>query len=127
MSTVIFEARLEDGCVALDARGAVDLATQERFEATVVGNLALAPVVLDLSGVDFFAISALGALLRCEAAAEALGHPLVLTRPRSLVLLLLELAGVDRRVRLERVAAPERPGRPEGPLVSFGAPAGART
>lgn len=121
MSSVIFAARLEDGRVVLNGRGAVDLATQERFEATIVGNLALAPVVVDLSGVDFFAISALGALLRCEVAAEALGHPLVVTRPRPPVVLLLELSGLDRRVHVEPAVGPE------GPLVSVGAPARART
>ena len=110
-STVLFEARLRQGTVVLRPHGEVDVATQQAFAATIISNVSRRPVEVDLSRVDFLAISSLGALLTCQLLAERCGHRLVFARATPPVRMLLALSGVDRRLELGE----EGPGRPLAP------------
>lgn len=82
----------------LIVEGDVDLADQRRVERAISTALNEGPVVVDLHRVSFFAISALGALLRCRRHGLVAGHPLVLASPRPQVARLLRAARLARQL-----------------------------
>jgi anti-anti-sigma factor len=104
--------------------GEVDILTARRCDTVlqrVAGELAAEPVaarrvlVCDLGGVRFLGASGLGALVRADDAARALGVDLVLVGAQRAVRRPLELSGLDRRLRLHARLVDAVPGR-EGQL-----------
>ena len=78
--------------------GDLDLATEHEFERVIADALVAGPVVVNLEGVRFFAVSGLGVLLRCRRRALAHGHPLVLAAPQRQFQRLLHAARLQRHL-----------------------------
>jgi anti-anti-sigma factor len=94
MDTLTLQSRTADPFVVLSATGELDLHTQDVFEDVLNQHLAVSPVVVDLSGVDFLAISALRSLVLCHAKAGTAGHQLFFAEASQQALRLLLLAGL---------------------------------
>lgn len=96
MQTLRIESHSSDPYVVLKAVGELDLHTQDEFEHAVLEPLRSSPVVVDLSEVDFLAVSALRSLLACHGRAAADGRQLLFAQPSRQAVRLLSLAGLDR-------------------------------
>jgi anti-sigma B factor antagonist len=95
-------ARSEGPFVVLDVAGELDLATQPDFERAVIDRLTTAPVVVDLSGLEFFAISSLSSLVVCHTAATSCGRELWFAAPSRQLVRLLHLSGLDDVLAVHR-------------------------
>ena len=117
MDTLTLLARTSEPFVVFEAVGALDLHTQGEFEDAVVRELATSSVVVDLSGLEFLAISALRSLMVCHGMADAEGRDLVYAGPSRQTLRLLTVAGLDEVLPLrpsvkDVIAAPVRVAAP---------------
>lgn len=81
--------------VVLRVTGELDLDNQGQFEQSVLERLTTDSVVLDCSGLEFLAISALRSLDVCAAAAAAADRQFTLMCPSEQVSRLLALAGME--------------------------------
>ena len=109
MSTLIFQARSREDAVVLTPHGEVDAETQQVFEATVRTAVMARPVVVDLSRLRYFALSALDALTRTQLVAEAREHRLLYVDPPPPVRMMLTLSGVDQRIEVLPATEGARP------------------
>jgi len=75
--------------------GELDLHTQDGFEAEVVRHLLGGSVVVDLTGLEFLAISSLRSLLACDASAGARHRRVVYAAPPQQARRLLHVSGLD--------------------------------
>ncbi len=80
--------------------GELDLTTELRFEAQLLRALSDGPVVVDLAGVEFFAISTLASLVSCHRASLEAAVPLVIAAAPPAVRRLLHIAGLDAEIPL---------------------------
>jgi len=118
-----FIDRVRQGCVVVDVRGEVDLASARilgRHLLLVLTRHASA-TILDLSGLAFLDCAGLRVLLAASRQAAAHGGSLILAAPRPVVVKLLRLTGSDQHLAIfptvaEAVAAhrtrPGAQGRP---------------
>lgn len=84
-----------DPFVVLKATGEIDLHNLDEFERVVCELLEGAPVVVDLSGLEFFAICALRSLIICQRTAAAKGHQVFYAEPSQQLARLLTLSGLS--------------------------------
>ena len=92
--------RLLGGVILVEVRGAIDLFTapdldRQLFEATRIGQLTPARLMLDLSGVTFLDHAGLDALLHLQDRWGAASGTLELLAPSSSVVRLLHEADLD--------------------------------
>jgi anti-sigma B factor antagonist len=85
----------EDGRKVVVVDGEIDLATAPRFEAFLVGVIALrrGDVILDMSSVDFMDSTGIGVLVRAELSLLGSDGRLVLRSPSPAVARVLAVAG----------------------------------
>ena len=95
MQALQLQPQKADPFVVLRATGELDLHTQDEFEREVARFLGATPVIVDLSGLDFLAISALRSLMVCHRQAATTGHELHYAEPSAQTLRLLSLSGLD--------------------------------
>ena len=95
VQTLSIQPQTVDPFVVLRASGDLDLQTQDEFERVVGRHLQSSPVIVDLSAVDFLAISALRSLIVCHRLAGSLGHELHYAGPSQQTLRLLSISGLD--------------------------------
>jgi anti-anti-sigma factor len=95
MQPLTLEPLAGDPFAVLRASGELDLHTQDEFEQAVRRLLDTSPVVVDLSGIDFLAISALQSLLVCHRLAASMGRVLFFAEPSPQTLRLLTVSGLD--------------------------------
>ena len=105
MNALTMNITVEDPIAVFTVIGEIDLHTQDLFERAVAEQLARSPVVVDLSGVEFLAISALRSLLACNAAAARHGHELYYAQVPGQVLRLLSITGLDEALPLRASVA----------------------
>ncbi len=91
---------LLDGVMVVEVRGAIDLFTapdlgRQLFEATRIGQMTPARLMLDLSGVTFLDQAGLDALLHLQDRWGAASGTLELLAPSSSVVRLLHEADLD--------------------------------
>ena len=79
----------------VQADGDLDLATQHSFESTVFHELDRTSLVVDLSRLDFLAISALRSLLLADRYAAQRGRGLVFVEPTGAGRRLLDVSRLD--------------------------------
>ncbi len=79
----------------LKASGELDLDTQDAFQTAVRDLLERSSVVVDLSEVEFVAISALRTLIECHRLATSMGHLLFFAEPTRQMVRLLTVTGLD--------------------------------
>ncbi|PSL57461.1 anti-sigma-factor antagonist [Saccharothrix carnea] len=88
--------------VVVRVAGEVDAMTVRELRHEIAVGLALAtppaPVVVDLSDVDFFAAAGLNELHRGHLAAQAAGVPLRVVASHRHVLRPFEISGLDREI-----------------------------
>ncbi|OZM79170.1 anti-anti-sigma factor [Pseudonocardia sp. MH-G8] len=93
-----------DGCLILAVRGEVDLSTGGRLMeagSAALREAAGAPVVLDLTGVDFLSSSGLGLLVALHDDGRELGAPLrVVVDPTRPVIRPIRTMGLDEVLSL---------------------------
>jgi anti-sigma B factor antagonist len=93
-----------DGCLILAVRGEVDLSTGGRLMeagSAALREAAGAPVVLDLTGVDFLSSSGLGLLVALHDDGRELGAPLrVVVDPTRPVIRPIRTMGLDEVLAL---------------------------
>src|SRR5688500_10201618 len=95
VQTLSLERQTSDPFVVLKPVGELDLQTQDDFEQAVAQLLGTSPVVIDLSRVEFLAISALRSLIACHQLARSLGYELFFAAPSRQILRLLAVSGLD--------------------------------
>ena len=95
VQTLSLESQASDPFVVLKAIGDLDLQTQDDFEQAVSLLLGTSPVVVDLSQVEFLAISALRSLIVCHRLSRSLGQQLFFAEPSRQILRLLAVSGLD--------------------------------
>jgi anti-anti-sigma factor len=95
MEMLSLRSHASDPFVVFEVVGELDLHTQREFEETVSRQLVTSPVIVDLSGVEFLAISALRSLMVCHGIAGAEGRPLFYAGPTKQTARLLSVAGLD--------------------------------
>jgi anti-anti-sigma factor len=97
MQSATAEAATPDEPFAvIQVTGELDLDTQDSFEAEVLQRLKGGSVVIDLSRLEFLAISSLRALLSCQRSAGEESHRVVYAGPPQQARRLLEVSGLDR-------------------------------
>ena len=93
-----------DGCLILAVRGEVDLSTGGRLMeagSAALREAAGAPVILDLTGVDFLSSSGLGLLVALHDDGRELGAPLrVVVDPTRPVIRPIRTMGLDEVLAL---------------------------
>lgn len=94
MHSLSLEARHSDPFVIVEATGELDLHNQDEFERVVSQLLGASSVVVDLSGLQFLAISALKSLMVCQRLAGSVGHQLFYAGPSRQTRRLLEVSGL---------------------------------
>jgi len=129
--SLIIGVRAEPGYVIITAAGEIDIFTVARLREelfTLAGDGR--PLTADLDRVTFLGAAGLGALAGAARRAAARGTSLHVVCARSQARQLLELAGLDRTVRLARTlpetlralpAAPDPaawPARPPQPVLA---------
>ena len=102
METLTLRSRASDPFAVFEVVGELDLHTQGEFEEAVSRQLVTSPVIVDLSGVEFLAISALRSLMVCHGIAGAEGRPLFYAGPTKQTVRLLSVAGSTRPCRCDR-------------------------
>lgn len=95
MNPLMLDHSEGDPFAVLRVSGELDLCTQDEFEQAVRRLLGSSPVVVDLSGVDFLAISALQSLLVCHRLAASMGRVLFFAEPSPQTVRLLQVSGLD--------------------------------
>ena len=95
MQSLLLQPHSADPFLVLEATGELDLHTQDEFEREVSRHLSVSSVVVDLSGLDFLAISALRSLIVCHRQAGPTGHQLFYAEASPQILRLLSLSGLD--------------------------------
>ena len=100
MQSLWLDPHVSDPFVVLRATGEVDLHNQHELERVVGELLERSPVVVDLSGLDFFAISALRSLIVCHNLAASRGHEVFYAEPPSQLARLLDISGLDAVLRV---------------------------
>lgn len=96
MHTLSLDPQESDPFVVLRASGEVDLHNLDELERGVGALLESSSVVVDLSGLDFFAICALRSLIVCHQLAGVNGHEVFWAEPSSQLARLLTLSGLDQ-------------------------------
>lgn len=94
MQSLILQPHQADPFTLLKASGELDLHNQDQFEQMVADSLRSGPVIVDLSGLEFFAICALRSLVVCHRLATSTGHELCFAQPSSQLLRLLRISGL---------------------------------
>ncbi len=94
------ESHAADAFTVVRATGELDLDTQDEFEDVVSAHLTSSSVVVDLSDVEFLAISALRALMVCHAVAGGVGREVYYAGPTRQTRRLLDVAGLDATLTL---------------------------
>lgn len=89
-----------DHFTVVRAVGELDLDTQDAFEGVVSGHLLSSSVVVDLSAVEFLAISALRSLMVCHAVAGTTGREIYYAGPTRQSRRLLAIAGLYETLSL---------------------------
>ena len=84
----------------IQVTGELDLHTQAGFEAEVARHLLGGSVIIDLTGLEFLAISSLRSLLACEASAGAQHRRVVYAAPPRQARRLLHVSGLDAVLRV---------------------------
>lgn len=99
--------RFSEMLFVLRLSGDLDIDTQSRFESTVCGLLERGSVIVDLSRLEFMAISSLRSLVICHRLAAGRGHALVFASPSRQARRLLSVSRLDGflHVRSSVVAA----------------------
>lgn len=95
MQTLVLEPQTSDPFVVVRAMGELDLHTQDEFERVISRLLGRSAVIVDLSAVEFLAISALRSLMVCHALAGSVGHELVYAGPSRQTRRLLAVSGLE--------------------------------
>lgn len=95
MQSLLLQPHSADPFLVLEATGELDLHTQDEFEVEVGRYLGDSSVVVDLSGLDFLAISALRSLIVCHRRADPSGHQLFYAEASPQALRLLSVSGLD--------------------------------
>jgi anti-sigma B factor antagonist len=95
MDTLTLHSHTSSPFVIFEAVGELDLHTQDDFEDTVSEQLGRTAVVVDLSGVEFLAASAIRALMVCHGVAGSAGRELYYAGPTRQTTRLLSVAGLD--------------------------------
>ena len=95
METLTLRSHTSEPFTVFEVVGELDLHTQGEFEEAVSRQLVTSPVIVDLSGVEFLAISALRSLMVCHGIAGAEGRPLFYAGPTRQTVRLLSVAGLD--------------------------------
>lgn len=106
MQTLFLVSQESDPFVVLKATGELDLHTQDEFERTVTELLESSPVLVDLSELDFFAISALRCLVVCHRKAVSTGHEVFYVEPSRQLLRLLSISGLEGVLPVRSPVAP---------------------
>jgi anti-anti-sigma factor len=99
-SPTVEPASLDEPFVVVEVTGELDLDTQDRFEAEVAGHLVAHSVVIDMSRLEFLAISSLRSLLLCDRSATEGQRRVVYAGPSRQARRLLEVAGLDGVLRV---------------------------
>ena len=86
--------------VVVEVTGELDIDTQDGFEAEVSDHLRGCSVVIDLSRLEFMAISSLRSLLSCEQSATDWSRSLVYAGPPVQARRLLAVSGLDTVLRV---------------------------
>ena len=105
MHALSLDSRPSDHFTVVRAVGELDLHTQDDFEAVVSGHLTSDSVVVDLSDVEFLAISALRALMVCHAIAGGAGREIYYAGPTRQTRRLLDVAGLGETLSLRASVA----------------------
>lgn len=87
--------RFSEMLFVLRLSGDLDIDTQSRFESTVCGLLERGSVVVDLSRLEFMAISSLRSLVICHRLAASRGHALLFAAPSRQARRLLSVSRLD--------------------------------
>ncbi len=95
MQSLLLQPHSAHPFLVLEATGELDLHTQDQFEREVGRHLGVSSVVVDFSGLDFLAISALRSLIVCHREAGPTGHQLFYADASPQTLRLLSLSGLD--------------------------------
>jgi anti-anti-sigma factor len=104
-SATIESATPDEPFAVIQVTGELDLDTQDSFEAEVLQRLKGGSVVIDLSRLEFLAISSLRALISCELSAHEERHRVVYADPPQQARRLLEVAGLDQVLSLSATLA----------------------
>jgi anti-anti-sigma factor len=86
--------------VVVEVTGELDLDTQDGFEAEVFRHLEGHSVVIDMSRLEFLAISSLRSLLLCDRSATEGHRRVVYAGPPNQARRLLEVSGLDGVLRV---------------------------
>ncbi|HLN76111.1 MAG TPA: STAS domain-containing protein [Nocardioidaceae bacterium] len=95
MDVLGIDPRLSEVLFVLKVSGDLDLETQSRFEATVFDLLDRGSVVVDLTRLEFMAISSLRSLVLGHRYAASRRHALVFAGPSRQTRRLLSVARLD--------------------------------
>jgi anti-anti-sigma factor len=119
------EPQVVDPFVVLKAIGELDLHTQDEFESALRDLLATSSVVVDLSEVEFLAVSALRTLIECHRLATSMGNLLFFAEPTKQTARLFALTGLDAVLpvapSVSDVVAPTTDGLPGSARDAVGA------
>lgn len=96
VQSLSLEPRNSEPFVVVEVTGELDLHTQDEFERVVSQLLGSSSVVVDLSGLEFLAISALRSLMVCHGLASSVGHELFYAGASQQTQRLLVLSGLDQ-------------------------------
>jgi anti-anti-sigma factor len=101
-SRLLVEAAGDDRQSTLRVRGEVDISTADTFTDALRTALYQSTLQLsvDLSGVTFFGVAGLRALLRLRQEAESLATDLILLAPPDCVRHLMDITGTAAQFRL---------------------------
>jgi anti-anti-sigma factor len=102
-SATIETATPDEPFAVIQVTGELDLDTQDGFEAEVLQRLEGGSVVIDLSRLEFLAISSLRALLNCQRSAVEGSYRVVYAGPPQQARRLLEVSGLDEVLTLKSV------------------------
>lgn len=95
VNSLQLDLRPSDPFLVLTATGELDLHTLDEFERIVGQWLGTSSVIVDLSRLDFLAISALRSLLVCQRLAGTTGHSLYYAGASAQTRRLLTVSGLD--------------------------------
>jgi anti-anti-sigma factor len=99
-SPTVDRASLDQPFVVVEVSGELDLDNQGGFEAEVAQHLEDRSVVIDMSQLEFLAISSLRSLILCDRSATEGRRRVVYAGPQRQARRLLEVAGLDGVLRI---------------------------
>ena len=117
MNHLRLDAQSSDHFTVVRAVGELDLHTQGEFEGVVSSHLGSSSVVVDMSEIEFLAISALRSLMLCHAVAGTAGRELYYAGPTSQSRRLLTVAGLDEMLPLRSSVDEVVCGSAQAPVV----------